>query len=51
VVEVTEEDQMIYELLRKQNSYVEKKVLGEIAVYPYKLDSKVVEKMIKKYKD
>lgn len=50
VVEVKPEDAMIYDLLKNTDSYTEKKVLEEIERYPYKLNSKIVENMITKYK-
>jgi len=50
VVEVKEEDAMIYELLKNVDTYTEKKVLEEIEKYTYKLSAKVVENMILKYK-
>lgn len=50
VVEVKEEDAMIYDLLKNSDSYTEKKVIEEISRYPYKISSKIVENMIIKYK-
>lgn len=51
VVEVKKEDAMIYDLLKKVDNYTEKKVLEEIARYPYKINSTIVENMIIKYKE
>ncbi len=51
VVEVKEEDAMIYELLKSVDNYTEKKVLEAIELYPYKLSGEVVKNMILKYKN
>jgi len=48
--EVSEDEEMIYKVLKNQNSYINKKVREEIEKYPYELSLKIVENMINKYK-
>ena len=51
VVKMTPEELMIYNLLKKENSFVNKKVNEEIKVYFRELTPPVVKNMILKYKN
>lgn len=50
VVELTKDEEMIYNLLKNENEYINSKVEYEISIYNWKITPWVIKAMIIKYK-
>lgn len=50
IVEVSEDEEIIFNSLKNENEYINKKVREEISKYPYDITPWIVKNMILKYK-